>query len=155
MFRILSEEPSGLAFRFRPRCAAPYHPHPCLLVPRATGINAKIIGKAIDFIPASLESGTSRCPWQVIVGWVRRSRALPNCGERLIGRDFSAGFIDVVHVSYTLPDNVVRATIEADFLVLVVGRNISVGALAQNRTCCPFMCNWKVPLTNNTCAFAE
>jgi len=60
------------------------------------------------------------------------SRALPNCGERLIGRNFSAGFIDVVHVSFTLPDNVVRATIEADFLVLVVGRNIIVGALAQN-----------------------
>jgi hypothetical protein len=61
-----------------------------------------------------------------------RSRALTNCCERLIGRNFSAGFIDVVHVSYTLPDNVLRATIEAGFLVLVVGRNISVGALAQN-----------------------
>jgi hypothetical protein len=32
-----------------------------------------------------------------------RSRALTNCCERLIGRNFSAGFIDVVHVSYTLP----------------------------------------------------
>ena len=61
-----------------------------------------------------------------------RGRALPNCGERLIGRNFTAAFIDVVHVSYTLPDNVVRATIEADFLVLVVGRNIRIGALAQN-----------------------
>jgi len=69
--------------------------------------------------------------WSLSRGY-GRSRALPNCGERLIGRNFSAGFIDVVHVSYALPDNVVRATIEADFLVLVVGRNISVGALAQN-----------------------
>jgi len=61
-----------------------------------------------------------------------RSRTPPNRCERLIGRNFSAGFIDVVHVSYTLPDNVVRATIEAGFVVPVVDRNISVGALAQN-----------------------
>ena len=56
----------------------------------------------------------------------------PNRCKRVIGRNFSAGFIDVVNVSDTLPDYVVRATIEAGFLVLVVGRNISVGALAQN-----------------------
>ncbi len=37
-------------------------------------------------------------------GGYGRSRALPNCCERLLGRNFSAGFIEVVLVSFTLPD---------------------------------------------------
>jgi hypothetical protein len=62
----------------------------------------------------------------------RRGWTLANYGKRYLGRNFSAGCIDVVNVSDTLPDNVVRTTIDAGFLVLVVGRNICVGALAQN-----------------------
>jgi hypothetical protein len=70
--------------------------------------------------PRSFSRGYSR-------GWTLANRC-----KRDIGRNFSAGGIDVVNVSDTLPDDVVCTAIEAGFLVLVVGRNISVGALAQN-----------------------
>jgi hypothetical protein len=45
-----------------------------------------------------------------------------------------------MNIRSPFPDDVVRATVEAGFLVLVPGRNVGVGPLAQNLWRLSFHC---------------
>src|SRR5258708_27790427 len=71
------------------------------------------------------QAGPKLLPRRFSHGW-----ALPNRCKRNFRRNLLPACVNVMDVSGAFADVIVRATVEAAFLVLVLGRNVRVGPLA-------------------------